>query len=181
MKWIQKYHADFLNGEGLREVIFLSGCKHHCPNCFNPETWDFGVGTEWTDKDTCELIHELRKPYISGVTFTGGDPIYTLDKDILAEIYDIAHFYKKDIWVYTGFEWQELLLGKHFYLLEFIDVICDGCFVEELKQDNNKLFVGSSNQRIIDVKESLKKQSVVEICFRKSDNLNGRVFGSCNK
>ena len=164
MRWIQKYHADFLNGEGLREVIFLSGCLHQCPGCFNKETWDMDKGNIWTNKDTEELFEELRKPYISGVTFTGGDPFYSLSLGLLQQL---CMFRKDenlnfDIWVYTGFSW-ETLRKKYLEFLFYIDVVCDGPFIKELKANNNKKWVGSSNQRIIDVQKSLQCSQVIEI------------------
>lgn len=167
MKWIQKYHADFLNGEGLREVIFLSGCKHNCPGCFNSETWDFDKGNLWTTNDTEKLLDELNKNYIQGVTFTGGDPIYTLDTSFLKNLY-VLSFEKEDkrkfdIWVYTGFTFEEIFNSKKRPILNYIDVLCDGLFVKELHKENTKKWVGSSNQRIIDVKRTLKEGRIIEI------------------
>lgn len=167
MRWIQKYHADLLNGEGLREVIFLSGCKHKCPGCFNPETWDFNKGTEWKEKDTEDLVKELRKDYISGVTFTGGDPLYNFDLINLLKYLSYVRYKEKlnfDIWVYTGFKFEYLLeKDRYFDFLINIDVLCDGPFIKELHQNNNKLWVGSSNQRVINVQESILRKKVVEL------------------
>lgn len=166
MKWIQKYHADFVNGEGMREVIFLAGCKHQCKDCFNKESWDFNQGKEWTNKDTQELIEECKKDYISGVTFTGGDPIYSYNdlREVLIEL-------KRNninVWLYTGFTFEEIKelsnLGTKriidYHILDYIDVLCDGLFVKELK-DKNKMWVGSSNQRVIDVQKSLKQNKII--------------------
>lgn len=168
MKWIQKYHADFVNGEGMREVIFLAGCKHQCKGCFNKESWDFNQGKEWTNKDTQELIEECKKEYISGVTFTGGDPLYSY-KDLREVLIELKK-HKINIWIYTGFEFESLILKskpqwfkeseKIKDILNCIDVLCDGPFIEELK-DKNKMWVGSSNQRVIDVQKSLQQNQIV--------------------
>lgn len=167
MNWIQKYHADFLNGEGLREVIFLAGCKHKCEGCFNSETWSFEQGHHWQQQDTKELLKELNKDYIQGVTFTGGDPLYTLNNSFLRDLYILS--LKKDggrnfdIWVYSGFTFEEIYKSKRRPLLNYIDVLCDGLFIKELHKNNPKKWVGSSNQRVIDVKKSLKEGRVIEI------------------
>ena len=168
MKWLQKYHADLLNGEGLREVIFLSGCKHQCEGCFNKESWDFNQGKKWKNQDTEELINELKKPYIKGVTFTGGDPLYNYEKLIM--ILEILDWIKDrnnlsfDIWVYTGFTFESIIQNKQYCeILDYIDVLCDGPFIKSLHKNNPKKWVGSSNQRVIDVKRSLKEGRVIEI------------------
>lgn len=160
MKWLQKYHADFLNGEGLREVIFLSGCKHQCEGCFNKESWNFNQGKEWTSQDTEELTNELKKPYISGVTFTGGDPLYSLDINLIKKLKQLGF----NIWVYTGYTFEFLkchpILVNYLY---YIDVLCDGKFEKSLHKNNLKKWVGSSNQRVIDVQKSLKEGKIIEI------------------
>lgn len=158
MKWLQKYHDDFVNGKGIREVIFLSGCKHHCPHCFNQESWDFEQGNEWTDIDTRELIKKCKQSYISGVTFSGGDPIYSYQE--LLPILKILKEENINIWVYTGFTFEYLMQSEYKEILNYIDVLCDGLFVEKLKSPN-KMWVGSSNQRVIDVQKSIKSKSVV--------------------
>lgn len=159
MKWLQKYHDDFVNGEGIREVIFLSGCEHHCPHCFNKESWDFNKGYDWTDFDTRELIKRCKQNHISGVTFSGGDPIYSYEDLIV-----LLKILKKEninIWVYTGFLFEYLKeSNKYNEILNYIDVLCDGLFINDLKSPN-KMWVGSSNQRVINVQESLKQNSVI--------------------
>lgn len=167
MNWIQKYHADFLNGEGLREVIFLAGCEHKCEGCFNPETWSFKQGYLWLQKDTEDLLEELNKNYIQGVTFTGGDPLYTLDISFLRDLYTLS-FNKDnkrnfDIWVYSGFTFEEIYNSKRRPFLDYIDVLCDGLFIKEFHKNNPKKWVGSSNQRVIDIKKSLIEGKIIEI------------------
>lgn len=163
INWLQKYHADFLNGEGLREVIFLAGCNHGCKGCFNKESWNFKQGNPWTEKDFQELKEELKKDYISGVTFTGGDPMYSLTINLLEQLSELKkQGINFDIWVYTGFTFDEILeRNKEF--LNYIDVLCDGPFIKELHQNNKKKWVGSSNQRVIDVKKTLQEGKIVEI------------------
>lgn len=173
MKLIQTYHADMLNGVGLREVLFFSGCSHHCDSCFSPETWDPDMkdAHEWTETDWENLKEQLSKPYIAGVTLSGGDPlsswnapgIYNLCKRIKDE------FPNKTIWAYTGYTWEALLSFQfsarleNVYknkCLEFIDVLCDGPFQKD-KVSPNKPWVGSENQRVIDVQKSLKQGEIV--------------------
>lgn len=147
MRIINWYHDDFVNGEGIREVIFVAGCEHRCKGCFNPESWDFLGGTQWTEEDKLQLFERLERDYISGVTFSGGDPLYSY-KDLLSLCKEIKMLYPdKDIWVYTGF--SEEYVNSHFEeLLEYIDVIITEPFIESLK-DPNLEWVGSSNQKII--------------------------------
>ena len=180
MKWLQKYHADFLNGEGLREVIFLSGCEHQCEGCFNKESWDFNQGKEWNNEDLESLINELKKSYISGVTFTGGDPLYSY-KDLIYVLKDLKNikineFLNFDIWVYTGFIFEAIVQDKRYSeILNYIDVLCDGPFIKSLHKNNPKKWVGSSNQRVIDIQKSLKEGKVIEIKNLYKDENNKMV------
>ena len=149
------------NGPGIRRVFFLQGCKHNCKGCFNPETHDFNGGIL---KDMDELIEDtLKNPMITGVTFSGGDPLEQSDK----LIYMIKKFKEKNlnIWSYTGYTFEFLLensndKNKWKEYLENIDVLVDGKFEIE-KSSANLKFRGSSNQRIINVHESLKQNKVI--------------------
>ena len=147
-----------LNGEGLRTVLWVAGCSHNCPQCHNPVTWDINGGLAFDEAAKEELFEELKKDYISGVTFSGGDALHeqnTEEAGKLAE--DIREkFPDKTIWLYTGYEWEEIC-GIPF--LSNIDVIVDGEFKIEEK-DNSLHWKGSANQRVIDVKESLKTGKV---------------------
>lgn len=147
-----------LNGEGLRTVLWVAGCSHNCPQCHNPVTWDINGGLAFDEAAKEELFEELKKDYISGVTFSGGDPLHEKNRkgiEKLAE--DIREkFPDKTIWLYTGYEWEEIC-GLPF--LPNIDVIVDGEFKIEEK-DNSLHWKGSANQRVIDVKESLKTGKV---------------------
>ena len=150
---------DMLNGEGLRVVLWVSGCSHHCKNCHNPVTWDPEGGLTFDEEAKAELFRELEKPYISGITLSGGDPLFCGNRMAIGELArEIkSEFPGKTIWLYTGYTWDAI---KDLLFLPYIDVLVDGKFVESLK--NNKLhWRGSSNQRIIDVKASLEEDQVV--------------------
>ena len=147
-----------LNGEGLRTVLWVAGCSHNCPQCHNPVTWDINGGLAFDEAAKEELFEELKKDYISGVTFSGGDPLHEKNrKEIEKLAEDIREkFPDKTIWLYTGYELEEIC-GLPF--LPNIDVIVDGEFKIEEK-DNSLHWKGSANQRVIDVKESLKTGKV---------------------
>ena len=147
-----------LNGEGLRTVLWVAGCSHNCPQCHNPVTWDINGGLAFDEAAKEELFEELKKDYISGVTFSGGDPLHEKNMEEIGKLAeDIREkFPDKTIWLYTGYEWEEIC-GIPF--LPNIDVIVDGEFKIEEK-DNRLNWKGSANQRVIDVKESLKTGKV---------------------
>ena len=152
-----RYHnitkEDMLNGDGLRVVLWFAGCAHHCKNCQNPITWDPEGGLPFDESARQEIFEELEKDYISGITFSGGDPLYVGTREGLFElIQEIRGRYpRKTIWLYTGYLWEEIC---HLELIPYLDVVVDGRFVEELK-DNNLPWKGSSNQRVIDVQTTL--------------------------
>ena len=147
-----------LNGEGLRTLLWVAGCSHNCPQCHNPVTWDINGGLAFDEAAKEELFEELKKDYISGVTFSGGDPLHEKNRGEIGKLAeDIREkFPDKTIWLYTGYEWEEIC-GIPF--LPNIDVIVDGEFKIEEK-DNSLHWKGSANQRVIDVKESLKTGKV---------------------
>ena len=152
-----------VDGEGIRSVIWFQGCSHHCKECQNPETWDFNAGYEVSIESMKEQIKELE--YQKGVTFSGGDPMF--QPEALTELAKCVHECGMDVWVYTGFTYEELMKlaeknKAYVDALNEIDVLVDGRFVLELKSFEVK-FRGSSNQRILDVKESLKEGKAIEI------------------
>ena len=151
---------DMLNGDGLRTVLWVSGCSHHCPFCQNPETHDPCSGIEFDNDAYKELVEDLSKNYISGLTLSGGDPLYEGNRETLTELVkDIkGQFPKKTIWCYTGFDYEEV---KDLEIMQYIDVLVDGKFIEALK-DNNLCWKGSSNQRVIDIK---KTREIGNICL----------------
>lgn len=164
---IKKY--DIANGEGVRVTLFVSGCTNHCFNCFQPETWDFDYGQPFTNETMRELLEALRPDYIQGLTLLGGDPFELSNQEGLIELLREAkkQYPEKDIWSYTGFILdQDLLDGGRRHgpytdeMLSYIDVLVDGPFIQDKKNISLK-FRGSENQRVIDLKKSLKKQEVI--------------------
>ena len=154
---------DMLNGDGLRVVLWTSGCTHRCDGCQNPQTWDADSGIEFDESAENELFEALNKDHISGITFSGGDPLHPFNRD---EVLRLAKKVKetlpnKTVWLYTGFLWEEV---KDKIDLSDIDVLVDGEFKKELN-DNNLKWVGSSNQKIVDVQKSLKEGQVVLHCI----------------
>ncbi len=153
-----RYHnitkEDMLNGDGLRVVLWFAGCAHHCKNCQNPITWDPEGGLPFDESARQEIFEELEKDYISGITFSGGDPLYVGTREGLFELIQESRgrYPRKTIWLYTGYLWEEIC---HLELIPYLDVVVDGRFVEELK-DNNLPWKGSSNQRVIDVQTTLR-------------------------
>lgn len=152
-----------VDGEGIRSVIWFQGCPHHCKECQNPETWAFAGGYETKIDDLKERIAELE--FQAGVTFSGGDPM--AQPEALAELAKCVHENNMNVWVYTGFTFDELLeLMKTKEaikeVLKNIDVLVDGRF-EIKKKSFDVKFRGSTNQRILDVPASLKKKKAVEI------------------
>lgn len=152
-------HDDMLNGDGLRTVLWTAGCTHFCDGCQNPETWDVSGGIEFDEAAEKELFDGLKQEHISGITFSGGDPLHPFNRD---EIFALAKKIKeelpsKTVWLYTGFLWEEV---KQLEGIKYLDVLIDGEFKKELN-DNNLCWIGSSNQRIIDVQKSLEKDEIV--------------------
>lgn len=166
-----KYHnitkADMLNGEGLRVVLWVSGCSHQCPGCQNALTWDPDDGVVFDDTTVEEIYHELDQDWCSGLTLSGGDPLFLGNRKMIRDlVLNVKTKYKdKTIWCYTGYTWEELMAQAETDqnlkdILEHIDVLLDGKFI--LSQAETKLhYVGSANQRIIDVPKSLDKQQVI--------------------
>lgn len=150
-----------LNGEGLRVVLWVAHCIHNCPGCHNLQTHDENSGVPFDEAALNELTEELKKDYTAGITFSGGDPLSPLNRGEILSL--AAHFRQtfpeKSIWLYTGFEWEEIsdLPG-----IANFDVIVDGRFVIARK-DNTLPYRGSSNQRVIDVRKTLDKGSVVTV------------------
>ncbi|MDU6031355.1 anaerobic ribonucleoside-triphosphate reductase activating protein [Peptoniphilus sp.] len=155
---IRKY--DVANGPGIRTTIFVTGCTHKCPNCFNEEYQDFNFGNPWTRKETDEVIEDLKLDEVKGLTVLGGEPFQN-EVDLLQVLRDIKKEVQKGIWIFSGYTYEEILKDKDKKkLLEECDVLVDGRFVEALK-DLSLRFRGSSNQRIIDIKKSLEANEVV--------------------
>ena len=150
---------DMLNGDGLRVVLWVSGCTHHCDGCQNPITWDLAGGIPFDEAAEEELFEALSKPYVSGITFSGGDPLHPFNRQEVFRLMKKCKelFPEKTVWSYTGFLWEDV---KDLEGMKYIDVLADGRFVKELN-DNNLHWVGSSNQKIVDVQQSLKENKVI--------------------
>lgn len=160
---IKKY--DVSNGPGIRVSLFVSGCHHHCKDCFNKETWDFNYGEDFTNETINEIIEALKPDYINGFTLLGGEPFeYINQKGVIPLLKEIKKNYPtKSIWVYTGYLYEELLDMKYEEtkeILFLIDVLIDGKFDYKLK-DPMLYFRGSSNQRIIDIVKSIKENKII--------------------
>lgn len=158
-----RYHNitkdDMLNGEGLRVVLWVAGCGHACPGCHNPVTWDADGGLPFDQDAEDELFAELGKDYVSGVTLSGGDPLFPANRaDVGALCARIRQrFPDKTIWLYTGYTWEEI---QDLPLLENVDVVVDGRFVQT-QADSQLHWRGSANQRVIDVGRTRASQEVV--------------------
>ncbi len=158
-----RYHNitkdDMLNGDGLRVVLWVAGCSHCCKECHNPITWDPNGGLEFDEAARQEIFTELEKDYINGITFSGGDPLH------ISNVYDVTElaaeirkkYPNKTIWLYTGSTWEEIENTK---IVQYVDVLVDGEF-EVDKKDVQLHWKGSSNQRVINVPETLRKGEVV--------------------
>lgn len=162
-------NCDIANGEGVRVTLFVSGCTNHCKGCFQPQTWDFNFGEEFTPAIENKIIGMLEPDYINGLTLLGGEPFEPENqKALLPFIERVRAIYpNKTIWAYSGFTFEQMLTsGTHCHtkytqkMLENIDILVDGRFEEELKDISLK-FRGSSNQRIIDVKRSLEAGKII--------------------
>lgn len=152
-------HDDMLNGDGLRVVLWVAGCNHCCPNCQNPQTWELSSGIPFDEDAYGELCEELSHSYTKGITFSGGDPLHPANREAVAKLIEKIkeRFPEKDVWIYTGYRWDEI---KALPLLERVDVVVDGTFEERLK-DVSVPWVGSINQRVIDVQSSLLLNKIV--------------------
>lgn len=153
--------CDIADGPGVRVSLFVSGCRHHCKGCFNPETWDFKYGKPYTKETEEEVLRLLAPDYIQGLTLLGGEPFEPENQGVLTALLKRVReaYPHKDIWCYTGYLYDvDLASGGKVHtdvtdeMLSYIDVLVDGEFVEELK-DVTLVFRGSSNQRILKLKE----------------------------
>lgn len=150
--------TDIANGPGVRVSLFVSGCRNRCKGCFNPETWSFDYGESFTMRTIEEILEALSPNYIAGLSILGGDPFESENiLGVLELCYEAKRLYPdKTIWIYTGYLYEDF---KDLPIMEYIDVLVDGPFIEALKDISLKL-KGSSNQRIIDVQASRSSGSV---------------------
>lgn len=176
MNYLKIEHDDVCNGIGIRCTIWFTGCSHKCTGCFNKETWDENSGIEFDIEAKKELFDELSKDYISGITFSGGDPLHENNiievNNIIQEIK--KQFPNKTIWLYTGYTWEELspntlirgideestIHNVRANIIKSCDVVVDGPYIEDLRDITLK-WRGSSNQRVIDVQKTLQNGEIV--------------------
>ena len=172
MNWAEIQTNDIANGEGVRTSLFVSGCRHHCKNCFNSMTWDFGYGQLFTEETMEEIFKSVDHDWINGITLLGGEPFEPENQKVLVPFLVMFHerFPNKNVWCYTGFTLEQILgegepksraateIAKE--MLTLIDVLVDGPFVEELHSITLK-FRGSSNQRVIDIKKTINEKKIV--------------------
>lgn len=185
MRYSSMRNLDISNGEGVGVSLFVQGCDRHCFNCFNSETWDFNGGKEWTEETKNKFMELIDRPYIRRVSFLGGECLAEQNLDeVLSLIKEIRiSFPEKTIWLYTGFEWNQIMnikvmqpifscedlenkiqnVLKRQEIIKQCDVLVDGEYIDEQK-DLSLKFRGSSNQRVIDVKQSLTQNKVVLYC-----------------
>lgn len=160
---------DIANGLGVRVTLFVSGCTHHCKNCFNPETWDFRYGREFTKETENYILDLCKRPHIKGLSLLGGEPFEKANQECVCHLLKRFKetYPQKDVWCYSGYTFdKDMVEGGKIYtpytreMLSYIDYLVDGEFVEEKKNLMLK-FRGSSNQRIIDVQRSLKENKTI--------------------
>ena len=191
MNYLRIDKEDVCNGEGLRAVLWLSGCSHNCKGCQNPQTWDVSSGIPFDKAAKEELFKELDKDYISGLTLTGGDPLFESNLDgVLDLVFMVKEKYnmeqcglskpKKTIWLYTGYEWNHIFNEQIHYrpqtqeklsirrrkrqqIISHCDVVVDGKYID-YKRDISLKWRGSANQNVIDVQKSLQQKKVVLWC-----------------
>lgn len=156
---IDRYN--FVNGAGLRDVIWCAGCGHHCPGCHNPEAQNPDAGRPWNELDLQVLATDLASPYIKGVTFSGGEATFPANREQATAImkWIKEHYPDKDIWVWTGYRYEQI---SGLEMMDYVDVLVDGPFIQALKPGFDHLrYRGSVNQRVIDVRKSKYERRVV--------------------
>lgn len=176
MNYAQIRSMDISNGEGIGVSLFVQGCDFHCKNCFNSETWEFSKGQEWNDKTKNQFLKLIETPFIQRVSILGGEPLHPKNvQNVLKIVDEIRVLYPtKNIWLYTGYTWEQIMypvitdinseqlkvLQMRKELVNKCDVLIDGRYIDE-RRDVSLHWRGSSNQRVINVKETLKQNQIV--------------------
>ena len=181
MNYAQIRSMDISNGEGIGVSLFVQGCDFHCKNCFNSETWEFSKGHEWNDKTKNQFLKLIEKPFIQRISILGGEPLHPKNvQNVLKIVDEIRVSYPaKNIWLYTGYTWEEIWIKNNIktddkikdmrekaiknlrrQVVRMCDVLIDGRYVDELR-DISLHWRGSSNQRVINVQETLKQNQIV--------------------
>ena len=159
MRYLDIKHCNMVNGDGLRTVIWIAGCDRKCPGCFSPHTHDFQAGVEFDDAAKAELVRDLSEDWCAGITWLGGEPLHPVNfPEVLALAKEIRERYPdKTQWVYTGYTYNEIINNTIMSeILNYIDVLCDGPFIQELRDPNLK-WVGSSNQNVINIQQRISQ------------------------
>lgn len=168
MKYGELKKNDIANGEGVRTSLFVSGCTHHCKDCFNPETWNFDFGKEFDDSTKEEIFKSVEPYWIDGLSLLGGEPFEPENQKVLYPFLKEfkEKFPNKNVWCYSGYTFEELTGSSRAVIditkdmLSLIDILVDGEFMTELKDISLK-FRGSSNQRVVDVKKTMENGKIV--------------------
>ena len=185
MRYAQIRELDISNGEGIGVALFVQGCRFACKNCFNPDTWDFNGGKEWTQETEDKLIELASRPYIKRLSVLGGEPLVDENLDGVLHLVDRFRllFPNKSIWIYSGYTWEEcqpfseegLLKGSDFapnlqkilykrqQIITLCDVMVDGRYIDAQRNPSKK-WAGSDNQRVIDTRKSLEQNKIVLHC-----------------
>ena len=168
-------YPDMNNGDGLRVVLWLSGCSHHCFNCQNPQTWDVNSGIPFDESAKEELFRELDKDYISGLTLSGGDPLHEANLDGVLDLVNEIRLSlpNKSIWLYSGYDYQKVMrqlpnlatkenynMYKRQQIIKQCTVMVDGRYIDSQRNPSKK-WAGSDNQRVLDIQQSLQKGEIV--------------------
>lgn len=175
MNYIKITPCDVANGPGVRTVLWTAGCTHHCPGCHNPETWNPTAGKPWEKADEKMLFDALSKPFVKGITFSGGDPMHEKNvRTVLRLIQKIRESYPmKTIWLYTGYVVEDIFAGAdeemkiRAEIVSLCDVVVDGRYVATLRNITLP-YCGSENQRVIDIAKSREANKI--ILFNKENN-----------
>lgn len=163
MRYAKIRKMDISNGEGVRVSLFVQGCSFHCKNCFNPETWNFNDGKDFTTVEVDKIIKLCNKDYIAGLSILGGEPLHPNNIESVSMLCEYFKFKypNKTIWLWSGFRYEDILNRENNYdILNLIDILVDGQF-ETDKKDLNLKWRGSSNQRVIDCKKSLLENKII--------------------
>lgn len=157
MNYLNITHCDQVNGSGNRVVLWVAGCSHRCKGCQNAHSWDATAGLKFDADAKNEIFEDLSEDWCSGLTFSGGDPLFDGNRsEVISFAKEVKQKYPtKNIWLYTGYQWHEILEDSTMSeIIKYVDVICDGEYIEE-QRDIEKHWVGSSNQNVIDVRQRI--------------------------
>ena len=176
MRYAQIRELDISNGEGVGVALFVQGCRFACKNCFNPDTWDFNGGKEWTQETEDKLVKLASRPYIKRLSILGGEPLVDENLDGVLHLVDRFRllFPNKSIWIYSGYQWEQLFNGgvyltkdcagwKRREIVKQCNVLVDGRYIDSQRNPSKK-WAGSDNQRVIDIRKSLEKNKIILYC-----------------